>query len=80
MVQLALRGVPSELHLELKAAATRNHRSLNGEILARLTASFRASLASTEALLSEVEQIRSAIDPIALTPEEIRALKNEGRR
>ena len=80
MVQLALRGVPAELHQALKAAATRNHRSLNDEILARLTASVQATAASTEALLSEAEQIRSAIDRFALTPEEIRALKNEGRR
>lgn len=80
MVQLALRGVPSELHRELKAAATRNHRSLNDEILARLTASVQATAASTEALLAEAEQIRSAIAPIALGPEEIRALKGVGWR
>ena len=80
MVQLALRGVPAELHRELKAAATRNHRSLNGEILARLTASLHGSSANTEALLLEAERIRSAIDPIALTAEEIRILKNEGRQ
>ena len=35
MPDIALRGVPDSLHNELKSAATRNHRSLNGEILAR---------------------------------------------
>ena len=78
-VQLVLRGVPAELHRELNAAATRNHRSLNGEILVRLTASLHASAAGTDELFSEVERIRSVIDPIALAPEEIRVLKNEGR-
>ncbi|MXZ70854.1 MAG: Arc family DNA-binding protein [Acidobacteria bacterium] len=79
-VQLvALHGVPAELHRELQAAATRNHRSLNGAILARLTASLHASAPGTDALFSEVERIRSAIDPIALAPEEIRVLKNEGQ-
>ena len=41
MPDVALRGIPEELHLELKAAAKRSHRSLNGEILARLAASVR---------------------------------------
>ncbi len=36
-MNIALRNVPEDLHAELKAAAKRNHRSLNGEILARLT-------------------------------------------
>ena len=39
MPDVALRGIPQSLHRELKSAAKRNHRSLNGEILARLTAS-----------------------------------------
>ena len=43
MPDLALRGIPEDVHRELQAAASRNHRSLNGEILARLTASVRRS-------------------------------------
>ncbi|MXW36323.1 MAG: Arc family DNA-binding protein, partial [Chloroflexi bacterium] len=39
MPDVALRGNPEQLHQDLKAAAKRSHRSLNGEILARLTAS-----------------------------------------
>ena len=42
-MNIALRNVPEDLHAELKAAAKRNHRSLNGEILARL-ALFRRDL------------------------------------
>ena len=38
MPNLALRGIPDQLHRELRSAAIRNHRSLNGEILSRLTA------------------------------------------
>ena len=40
-MNIALRNVPEDLHAELKAAAKRNHRSLNGEILARLALSRR---------------------------------------
>ncbi len=36
---IVLRGISDRLHRELTTAAQRNHRSLNGEILSRLTAS-----------------------------------------
>ena len=51
MPDLALRGIPDQLHRELKSAASRNHRSLNGEILAKLTASVRGEPIDTWTLL-----------------------------
>ena len=36
MATLTLKNIPEELHARLKAAAERNRRSLNSEILARL--------------------------------------------
>lgn len=39
MPNLALRRVPTDLDLELKEEAARDHRSLNREVIARLTAS-----------------------------------------
>lgn len=41
MTQLTLREIPADLYREIKSAATRNGRSLNEEILARLSASVR---------------------------------------
>ena len=52
-MNIALRNVPEDLHAELKAAAKRNHRSLNGEILARLALSGRGSTLDVEAFLEE---------------------------
>lgn len=52
-MNIALRNVPEELHAELKAAAKRNHRSLNGEILARLMLPQRGSTLDVEAFLEE---------------------------
>ena len=52
-MNIALRNVPEDLHAELKAAARRNHRSLNGEILARLALSRRSSTLDVEAFLEE---------------------------
>ena len=36
MPDVALRGIPEQLHKELEAAASRNKRSLDEEILNRL--------------------------------------------
>ena len=42
MPNVALRGVPEHVHRRIKDAARANHRSMNGEILARLVASVSA--------------------------------------
>ena len=42
MPNVALRGVPEHVHRRIKDAARANHRSMNGEILARLAASVSA--------------------------------------
>ena len=46
MPNVALRGVPEPVHRRLKDAARANHRSMNGEILARLAASVSAEPAT----------------------------------
>ncbi len=84
MPDVALRNMPDDLHAELKAAAKRNHRSLNGEILARLLSSAEPSVASRtaarQALLERIRERRAAIGEIDLSPETIRLLTSEGRR
>jgi len=79
MRQIALRGIPDDLHRELKAAAARNHRSLNGEILARLTASVRPGAADVTALLARIRQRHESLDPIDLSEAALRELRNAGR-
>ena len=51
MPNVALRGVPEQVHQRIKDAARANHRSVNGEILFRLAASVAAEPAPTEAAL-----------------------------
>ncbi len=93
-MNIALRNVPEDLHAELKAAAKRNHRSLNGEILARLVLSQRQRLGGLtvglertpplsdeerEALLARIRERQKTIGKIDVSPETIKALKEEGR-
>ena len=79
MPDVALRGIPENLHRELKSAASRNHRSLNGEILARLTASVRGTTADTAELLERIRARRETFGEIDVSVETIKELKNAGR-
>ena len=79
MPDVALRGIPENLHRDLKAAASRNHRSLNGEILARLTASVGGNTVDTAELLERIRARRETFGDIDVSDETINKLKNEGR-
>lgn len=79
MPDVALRGIPEDVHRELKSAASRNHRSLNGEIVERLTASVRGNTVDTAELMERVRRRWEGVDEIDLSDETINELKNAGR-
>jgi plasmid stability protein len=79
MPDLALRGLTRELHEALKTAAARNHRSLNGEILARLEASMAGATVDVDALLARIGERRKRIDLGTLDAKALRKLKRAGR-
>ena len=79
MPDLALRGIPEHLHQELKSAASRNHRSLNGEILARLAASVRSEPVDIQALLERIRLRREDIGHIDLSENTLREMRDAGR-
>ena len=79
MPDLLIRGIPDELHRELKAAAERDHRSLNGEILARLSASVRPAQVDAVALLERIRRRHRRLGPIDLDEVAPRRPRDEGR-
>jgi hypothetical protein len=79
MPDVALRGMSPELHEALKRAAQRSHRSLNGEILARLKASFGTSTVDVEVLLGRIRERKARSSVPDLDAGELRALKELGR-
>lgn len=79
-MNIALRNVPEDLHAELKAAAKRNHRSLNGEILARLTLLRPGAARDVQELLERNRGRREHIEELGLSMEEARALRAERNR
>ncbi len=79
MPNLALRGMSAQLHRELKSAAGRNHRSLNAEILARLTASVRDEPVDAGTLLARIRLRRDSIGAVDLREETLREMRDAGR-
>ena len=79
MPDVALRGIPPDVHERLKSAASRNHRSLNREIVARLSASVREDTADTAELLERIRTRRETFGDIDVSVETIKELKNAGR-
>lgn len=78
MTTLTLKNVPEALHRRLKELAEHNHRSLNKEIIARLERQLMQPHQSTEEKLAEIRALRQRI-PLYIVPEEVFALKSQGR-
>ncbi len=78
MPDVVLRGLSNLLHHELRSAAKRNHRSLNGEILARLTASIRAEPVDPQKLLERIRLRHQTLGQIDMGEETIREMRNSG--
>lgn len=78
MSAITLKNIPDELHQRLRESAAAHHRSLNGEIIARLEAQFSSAALGAEARLAELRVLRQR-EAVYAVPEEIDALKREGR-
>ena len=76
---IALRGIPDPLHRKLKLSASRNHRSLNGEILARLTESVSPEPVNPQALLDRIRQRNETLGPVDLSEDTLREMRDTGR-
>lgn len=79
MPDLAVRNMPAELHRALKQAAARNHRSLNGEILARLEASVRPAGEEVETILRRIGDRADRVSAVCVDEALLRDLKDAGR-
>ena len=79
MPDVALRGVPDQLHKELEAAASRNNCSLDEEILNRLRLSVLSRPVNAEELLERIRRRNETLGPIDTSPETVRELRDAGR-
>ena len=79
MADVALRGISADVHGALREAAARNHRSLNGEILARLEASVRPVSVDVDGLLARIRERGGRTQLASLDDDAIRTLADAGR-
>jgi antitoxin FitA len=79
MPSITLKNIPDPLYERLKAAAARNRRSLNGEVIARLERSLGAAPVDTNALLARARAVRERAPLPYLTDDALRSARDEGR-
>lgn len=80
MPMLTIKGIPDELYRTLKERAERNHRSLNGEIIACLERVVRAPTLDVERWLANVEQLKAQANLPRISTAQLTRLKNRGRK
>ena len=80
MPTLTLRNIPDPIYEKLKALAQRNRRSLNSEAVQRLEESVGVPRPDVAAYVERVRQLRKQYKGPQMTPEDIEAAINFGRR
>ena len=76
---LTLKNIPDDLYEALKTAAATHRRSLNSEAIVQLQKVLPVRSKSPEEILARVDALRASLKGTFL-PEDIDALKREGRR
>jgi plasmid stability protein len=78
MATITVKNIPEELYRRLKESAAQHHRSLNGEIIARLEASLTPPRPTVEETLARLRDLRERY-PVRTTRRAIDTAKKEGR-
>jgi len=79
MSSITLRNVPVHLHRTLKLRAKANGRTLNKEIIATLQGRLSGDLIHAEKVGERARAVRESMG-VYLTQNDLRVLKNTGRR
>ena len=79
MSTLTIKNISRHLHRELKQSAVENHRSLNGEVIARLEQALHRVVTDADAWLTKIRTVRKAAGGEYLTDKELLKAKTEGR-
>jgi plasmid stability protein len=78
MASITIKNVPDDLHRRLKEQAERNHRSLNGEIIACLERQVESPPRDPEKILERLARLREEAG-VYVTEEQVQRFKEEGR-
>lgn len=78
MPSITLKNIPEALHQRLRESAARNHRSINGEMLAALDQYVSQQRTDKTQLLADIRALRQET-ALYVTEEEIDRAKHDGR-
>lgn len=84
MPTITVRNIPDAVYKRLKASASLNHRSINGELIARLETSLAPDTRTPgrrtpDEWLAEIDKVRLKIPPGAFSNDELMDAINSGR-
>lgn len=79
MKTLSIKNVPDDIYFRLQAQAQRNHRSMNGEVIAVLNQTLPNHLQDVMDVLEQARRVRAMWTGPPITIEEIQQAIDEGR-
>jgi plasmid stability protein len=79
MATLTLKNIPDDLYERLRQRAALHRRSINGEMIHCLEQALQPSKLTPEDRLQRIRALRPAIDPQAVTHEDLVAAIDDGR-
>lgn len=79
MATVTVKNIPDDLYVRLKAAAAKNRRSINSEIIMCIEENLLHRRVSAEQVLDRVRKIRVAMRPAEMTLEHIDNARRKGR-
>jgi plasmid stability protein len=79
MATITLKNVPREVHFNIKKRAEKNHRSINGEIIACLEKILGLCEEEADSILAKMEEAHKGLK-FKVTLKEVQEAKIEGRK
>jgi plasmid stability protein len=79
MVAITIKNIPVQIYEQIKARATRNHRSIKGEILSILEQAASLPPIDVQATLERACKVHELTANYTVTADEIEKMINEGR-
>ena len=79
MATLTLKNIPDDLYERLRERAALHRRSINGEMIHCLASALQPRKLTPEDRLQRIRALRPAIDPQAVTHEDLVAAIDDGR-
>ena len=79
MATVTVKNIPDDLYARLKAAAARNRRSINSEIIVCIEDRLAGRKIPAEQILERARNIRASAGPTRMTIQQIDAAKHEDR-